>query len=287
MTSSGTPIITVTSPDGHVQFTTPAAPGQRVAKAGSYIAAIGPNTHQVLIFLKSPMAGTWRLAPAIGSGRITKIEAADDVRPPVIHVRVSAGHGRTRVLTYRIDNFVAGSKLRFVERGRDTSHVIGTATKASGTLRFQPEQGMSLHRRIEADLSSAKGTPESIKTVGSYKAPLPVRGGRPTHLRFKRHGGNAVLTWHRAANARFYVVVVKGSDKRVTQFLVKAGSARRVRILRTLPFETFAATVRAEGGPDGLAGPAAKAKLGKAKSKQRTLIRSASRLRHLPGELVP
>jgi hypothetical protein len=205
----------------------------------------------------------------------------------VVHVRVRAGHGRTRVLTYRIDNFVAGSKLRFVERGRDTTHVIGTATQASGTLSFQPEQGMSLHRRIEADLSSATGTPESHKVVGSYKAPPPVRGGRPTHLRFKRHGANAVLTWHRAANARFYLVVVKGSDKRVKQFRVKAGAARRVTILRTLPFETFTATIRAEGGPDGLAGPAGKAKLGKAKSKPRKLIRSAPKLRHLPGELLP
>jgi len=287
VTSSGTPIIKVTSPDGHVQFTTPSQPGQRVAKEGSYIAAIGPNTHQVLIFLKNPVAGTWKLAPTSASDRITKIESADDVRPPVIRVRVSAGHGRTRVLTYRIGNFVAGSKLRFVERGRDTTHVIGTATQASGTLSFQPEQGMSRHRRIEADLSSARGVPQSVKVVGRYTAPPPVRGGKPTHLRFKRKGGNAVLTWHRAANARFYLVVVKGSDKRVTQFLVKARSPRRVTILRTLPFETFTATVRAEGGPDGLAGPAAKAKLGKAKSKQRTLIRSASRLRHLPGELVP
>jgi len=125
------------------------------------------------------------------------------------------------------------------------------------------------------------------QSLPDYTAPPPVRGGRPTHLRFKRRGGNAVLTWHPAANARFYVVVVKGSDGRVTQFLVRAHSPRRVTVLRTLPFEGFTATVRAEGGPDSLAGPAAKARLGKKKVTHTALNHSAAKRGQLPGRLLP
>ena len=67
ITSSATPVVKVTSPDGRITFTTPSQPGQRVDQRGSYLATLAPDTHQLLILLVHPQAGRWRVDPVGGT----------------------------------------------------------------------------------------------------------------------------------------------------------------------------------------------------------------------------
>ncbi len=59
---------------------------------------------------------------------------------------------------------------------------------------------------------------------------------------------------------------MRGSDGRLQTFFRKPGS-RSVLLTNVLPFESFTATVAAEGGPNLLRGPAARARLAALKIK--------------------
>ncbi len=61
-----------------------------------------------------------------------------------------------------------------------------------------------------------------------------------------------------------YRVRIKGSDGRLVSVL-RGAHSRSVRLTGVLAFESFTATVSAEGGPNLLAGPASRTKLAGAK----------------------
>jgi PKD repeat protein len=257
--SSGTPVVTLISPSGQ-KYTTPVGPGHISASGHQFIAAVAPDHDQVLVLLAHPQGGTWRVQTAPGSPPLAKLEVAGDVAPASVHVKVHAGHAGGWSLAYKIANFVPGTSVRLVERGRDSTRVLGTVKRASGTLRFVPEDALGRSRRIVAYLLDTEGAPQRVLTVGSYRAPGPVRGGRVKGLRMVRHGTSALVSWRATPGARLYRVQVHGSDGRLVTLLRRPG-ARSVLLPNVLPFESLTATVAAEGGPNLLRGPTAAARL--------------------------
>jgi len=256
---SGTPVVTLVGPGGQT-FTTPPAPGHVVGVREQYTAVVAPNHDQVLVLLLHPQGGEWRIEPAAGSPPISKLEVAEDVAPATVRVRVKHKGGRRWSLAYKIGHFVPGSKVRFVERGRDSTHVLGTVAKANGTLSFSPQEGLSRARTVYAYMLDTEGAPTRELTVGSYTAPAAFRPSRPRHVRFVRHDATALISWGAVAGARVYRIKIVGSDGRLETLSRKPGSLS-VTVPNVLPFESFTATVTAVGGPDRLSGVAATAKL--------------------------
>ena len=257
--ASGTPIVTLSGPGGQT-FTTPSTAGHLVTVPGQFMSAVAPDPHQVLVLLRHPKGGTWHIQPAGGSPPVTKLEFAEDMVPATVKVRLRRKQGQRWSLSYKISHFVAGTKVRFVERGSDSTHVLGTVGKAKGTLSFSPQEALGRSRKIYAYLLNSEGATVRELTVGHYTAPGAFRPGRPRKPRITRHGTSAVITWSAVAGARQYKIVVHGSDGRLQTFFRKPHS-RSAQLVNVLPFESFTATVAAEGGPNMLPGPKATAKL--------------------------
>jgi PKD repeat protein len=257
--TAGTPVVTLTSPGGQ-SYTTPAAPGQPIGDDGHFLSAILPDRDQVMVLLRHPQGGTWHIQSAPGTPAIDKLENAEEVPPASVRVHVRHGRGRSWTLAYRIAHYLAGSKVRFVERGRDSTHVLGVAGGARGMLRFTPQDALGRARRVEAYLLDGEGAPVRMLLAGHYTAPSAQRGGRVRGLRMVRRGASALITWHASAGARLYTVKVRGSDGRLLTLRRKPGD-RSVRLSNVLPFERFTATVSASGGPNVLPGPSARVAL--------------------------
>jgi PKD repeat protein len=263
--SAGTPVVTLSGPGGQT-YTTPSTADHLVTVPGQFMSAVAPDPHQVLVLLRHPKGGTWHVQPAAGSPPIAGVEFAEDVAPAAVKVKVRHGHRQKWSLTYRISHFLAGTKVRFVERGSDSTHVLGTVGKARGTLSFSPQEALGRSRKIYAYLLNNEGATVRELTVGRYTAPGAFRPGRPHKARILRRGTSALVTWSAAAGARLYKIVVRGSDGRLATFFRKPRS-RSVQLLNVLPFESFTATVTAEGGSNMLPGPRATARLAPLKIK--------------------
>lgn len=243
--TAGTPVVALLGPGGQT-YTTPTTPGHLVTVPGQFMAAVAPDPHKVLVLLRHPKGGTWRLQAVDGSPPISALETSEDVPPATVRVRVAHRRGRRWSLSYRIGHFLAGTHVRLVERGKDSVHVLGTVGKASGTLAFTPVQALSRARAIYAYLVDDEGVVVRELTVAHYTAPAARRPARPRRLRFLRRGASALVSWAPVAGARGYRIKVRGSDGRLQTFLRKS-SPRSVTIANVLPFESFTASVVAVG----------------------------------------
>lgn len=257
--SSGTPVVTLTGPGGQT-YTTPSTAGHLATVPGQFMSAVAPNPHQVLVLLRHPPGGTWHVQPAAGAPPVAKLEFAEDVAPATVKVKVRHGHGQRWSLAYRIGHFVAGTKVQFVERGRDSTHVLGTVSRAGGTLSFSPQEALGRGRTVYAYLLNGEGAVVRELTVGRYTAPGAFRPGRPHKAAIARRGASALITWSAVAGARVYEIKVTGSDGRLLT-LSRKPAQRSVSIPNVLPFESFTASVVAVGGRDRLPGPAATVRL--------------------------
>jgi PKD repeat protein len=257
--ASGTPVVTIYTPD-HKVYTTPVSPGQISTVGGEFIAAIAPNTHQVIVFLRHPHGGLYNIQPTSSSAPITSVAAARDVPPAVLHVKIKHRRGRRLLLKYKIKNFVHGTQIQFVARGPDSTSVIGTARNARGTIKFVPQDAIGRHRKIYAYLRSSSGAPLRTMLVGSFLAPPAIRPGRIARAHFSRGAGDAVLSWSSAPGTREYRVKITGSDGRVVTEFISSGR-RHITVSEVLPTERFAATITPLGGPNLLPGRTAHAKL--------------------------
>jgi hypothetical protein len=208
-----------------------------------------------------------------GSSPVSKLEFAEDVAPATVRVRVAHRRGAKWSLAYRIGHLIPSAKVQFVERGADSTHVLGTVGKAKGTLSFTPQEALGRARTVYAYLLNGEDATVRELTVGHYTTPGAFRPGRPRKAKIARHGTSASVTWSAAAGARQYKVLVKGSDGRLQTFFTKPGR-RGVQLTNVLPFESFTATVTAEGGRNMLPGPGATARL--APLKIRTVRKAGS-----------
>ncbi len=271
--SAGSPVVHIAGPGGQ-SYTTPAAPKQVASVPGQFIAALAPNPNQVLILLKHPKGGKWTVATLPGSGPLSKLETAEDVAPATVRVHVHA-HGPSYALAYKIAHHVPGTAVRFVERGKDSTHVLGTVKAARGTLRFTPEEALSRNRSIVAYLLNTEGVEVRELPVGHYTAPGPFRPGRPHKVHIARRRNAALVTWSSVPGARSYNIKITGSDGRLETHSRKPGE-RGVVIPNVLGFESFTATVTAVGGKDQLPGRPATVKLAPLKVKVRSSAKRRS-----------
>jgi PKD domain len=268
---SGTPVVTIYAPT-HQAYTTPSAPGQITTSGGDFISAIAPNTHQVIVFLRHPRGGLYNIQPTATSAPISSVAAAQDVPPASIRIHVAHRRGRSWSLKYSVKNYVAGTQVQFVERGRDSTHVLGTARSAHGTIVFTPQDAIGRSRTIFAYLQTSSGGPLRTMSVGRYFAPPALRPGRIAHARFSRRGTTAVLSWTTAPGTRQYRAVVFGSDGRVVTFFT---TRRTVVLGQVLPTDRFTATVTPLGEPNMLPGRGVRATLGAASTGLVELLRCA------------
>jgi hypothetical protein len=144
--------------------------------------------------------------------------------------------------------------------------VLGTVARAKGTLSFSPQEALGRTRKIYAYLLNSEGAAVRELTVGRYTAPGAFRPAKPRHARIVRHGTTAAITWGAVAGARQYKIVVHGSDGRLQTFFRKP-HGRSAQLINVLPFESFTATIAAEGGRNMLPGPKATARLAPLKIK--------------------
>ena len=263
--TSGSPVLRIKGPGGQT-YITPASPKQVVSVPGQFIAALAPDPSQVLILLKHPKAGRWTVEALPGSGPLGKLETAEDVAPAAIHVHVHHARGRDYALEYEIAHHVPGTAVRFVERGRDSTHTIATVKSARGTVRFAPTEALSRPRQIVAYLLNHEGVEVRELPVGRYTAPGAFRPGRPK-VRIARRKNVALVTWSAVPGARGYRVTVRGSDGRLETHILKA-RIHSVLIPRALGFESFTATVAAVGGRNMLRGRPASASLKRVKARR-------------------
>ncbi len=280
--SAGTPVVTIYAPN-HQIYTTPSQPGQLNTSGGNFISAIAPNTHQVIVFLRHPQGGLYNIQPTAFSAPISSVAAAQDVPPARISIRVRHRGGRTWALMYSIRNYVSGTQVQFVERGRDSTHVLGTARSANGTIAFVPQDAIGRGRTIFAYLRTSSGAPLRTLTVGRYTAPPALRPGRIRRARFTRHGASALLTWSAAPGAREYRVRITGSDGRIVTAFTAPGH-RSVALGEVLATERFTATITPLGGPNMLPGRSLTARLGAASTGLVELLHCARQ--SCTGELV-
>jgi len=267
--ASGTPVVTLLGPGGQ-SFTT-ASPAARYAGNAQFLSIIPPyDPNEVLVTLRNPQGGEWRIQPAAGSPAIEKLEVAEATAPASVSAHVSH-RGHRWSLAYRIAHLGAGTHVMFVERGHDSTHVLGTVSASRGTLVFRPEEALGRSRSIVAYLSSASGAPTRELTAGHYTAPAAFRPARPPRLRLVRRGTTALLSWGAVAGAREYRVRVSASNGSLRTFFASAAH-RSETIENVLPFESVTATVTPVAA-DELAGPRASVKLAAAKSVKRVPAR--------------
>jgi len=94
------------------------------------------------------------------------------------------------------------------------------------------------------------------------------------------------VRWGAASNARQYVVVVRGADGRINEFVTGART-HSVTIIRALPFDSYSATVHAIGGPNMLAGASVTGRLRALEVKPVRVPRHPRKLARVPGTLTP
>ncbi len=258
VSSSGTPMVTFTGPSGQT-FTTPVVPGKAEASS-AYIAALGNSPDEVIVLLRHPQGGTWHLKEAPSSAPVSEVQGAQDLPPATVRASAHRGHGHNWKLSYKISHYLPGTHVTFVEHGHDSTHVLGTVSKAKGVLSFVPQPGLSRPRTITAAFTNTTGVKVRVFTVGHYTAPAVPRPPRPKHLRILRHGSTATVTWSAAPGAHYYRIKVKGSDGRLDTFFARPGHLSK-QLVKVIPADSFKATVVAVGGPSVLPGPAATASL--------------------------
>ncbi len=268
--SSGTPVVSLTSPSGKT-YTTPIDPSSPTGVEGQFIAAVAPDPHEVIVLLLHPQGGSWTLTPAQGSPPIARVQGAQDLPPAQIHAHAQERNGHW-ALIYHISNYLKGTSVQFFERGHDSGHVIATVHNASGTIRFTPKEALSRTRKIYASLQDLEGAPKRTVVVGSFRAPSARRGGSLHRLRFARRGQSTVLlSWTPTPGARGYRVKVRGSDGRLITTLLPAGR-HSLTLQQAYPWDSYTASVRAVAGANLLPGPTAHARLGVEKTKRPKIV---------------
>ena len=191
------PRVTLTGPHGE-QVATPA--DKDLFADATFALVRQPQSDTTFIGIEHPAAGTWTVTPQAGSAGLSEVASASGLPAPGVHVRVT-GSAAARVLHYRLAP-APGRVVSFVERGAATWHVLGTATRASGTLRFTPARGPAGKRRIIA-LVSENGLAERQLPVASFRVAAPAlpRPPRRLHVRRTANGLRAVLGPERGRGA--------------------------------------------------------------------------------------
>ena len=180
------------------------------------------SENRTVVILPSPQGGVWTADVAAGSVPIIRVERAVILPPPALRVKVS-GTGVKRVLHYTVVK-EAGQTVQFYEQALGELGRLGTTRGGSGTIPYTVGEARSSRRQVVA-LVIQNSVPRKRLTVARYSASNP-KVGRVGHLRVRRSGSRAIITWRPAALGRFYFVrVVRGTGLRLL-FAPKHGSTQ-------------------------------------------------------------
>lgn len=262
------PRVTITGPNGE-SVTSPESDEEDANASGS-AGIIGPSHEEDTTYaiLPTPAAGTWTIDPLDGSAPIANVLQAEGLPEPKVKARVRKGKGRKRTLAYEVKR-IPGQKVTFFEVGTASAKQIGTAKGRRGRIGFSPADGPRGRRTIEAHVESFD-VPRDALEVATYKAPGPIKPAKPRNLRVRRKGNKALVSWHKAKNAKRYLVRATLRDGRRLAITTRKTRA----LIKDVP-GIDAATVTVAGlKADNTAGKAAKARLkakpkGKRKKKRR------------------
>ena len=254
------PRVVLTAPDG-AKLSSPNPPS---ASAQNALGALGPSDYAEASYaaLPKPEAGTWRVDLLAGSAQIQGVSVADGLPGVKASARVRKRKGRKRVLAYKAKR-IDGQKIRFFEVGRGVSKRLGTAKGGKGEIPFSAADGPKGKRRIVAAIDSF-GLPRDRLNVASYRAPGPIKPGRPRGLRVRRKGSKLVAKWRRAKGAKRYLAAIRLKDGRRLSLTTK----RTKLTVRDVPGIDSAKLKVAGLKADNTPGRPATAKL-KAKPKKR------------------
>ena len=229
----GAPEVTATGPGGAVVRS-----GEKPTDTG-FTAKVG-NMPATYLVLTNPRAGDWTIVPNQGSAAIEQTLTAGGYRPATVTGKVS-GRGRTRTVAYRIRNLGHGQRVVFAERGSFGTNIVGSTTKARGRLRFTIADARGGLRRVLA-MVQKDGLETDRRTLGSYRAPGPVRPGKARRLRAKRRAKTVVVSWRPARGVERWSVTMRGRHgTSLGRFVGRR--TRRVRFVRIRRDERLTVTV--------------------------------------------
>jgi hypothetical protein len=229
----GAPKVTATGPGGAAVRS-----GEQPTDTG-FTATVG-NMAATYLVLTKPRAGDWTIVPNQGSPAIRQTLTSDGFKPATVAGKVT-GRGRQRTIAYRIRNLGHGQRVVFAERGAFGTNIVGSAAKARGRLRYTIADAKGGRRRVLA-MVQKDGLETDRKTIGTYRAPGPVRPGRPRRLRAKRKGRSVVVSWRPASGAQRYSVTLRGRQGTSLGRLV-GRRARKVRFAHIRRDQRLTATV--------------------------------------------
>jgi hypothetical protein len=248
--AGGSPQAILHGPAGQVIDATGTAP--RITATSLVLHA--PSEDLTQIQIRGRNAGAWTIEAAPGSPAITNVALSHELPPPSISAHVS-GSGPRRVLHYR-SRLAAGTRVTFLEQGSGGSTVIGSTTRAHGTIAFTPSLARTGRRNITAALVSADGTPQPSLTVTSYRA-APPRPGRPRRIRVRHTHSALRISFAPAPFATEHFVTVQLSDGRRLLFVLRGG--RHSLSVLSVPRTVHVRRVRVRGEGFGVLGPSADA----------------------------
>ena len=229
--AGGAPAVVLSAPNGaQIVPSTTFATGAAAFALGDATANL---THVGLVH---PAAGRWTVQQATGSSiAITGVKYAIGEQAPTVTARLT-GNTTTRTLHYQV-KLPRNVTVEFAEQTRNLFHIIGNATKATGTIRFTPAFGPAGRRQIVALIDNG-GLPSSTKVLASFLAARPARPGRARHLSVRAGARAFTVSFVAPANAMRTLVVIVASDGRHLQ--------------RLLPVRTHKLSVPVIGYRDGV-----------------------------------
>ncbi len=167
-----------------------------------------PTTDATYVVLAMPKAGHWLITPQSTRARSPRSRRRTCCLQVTAHV---AGKDLKRVLDYKLTP-ITGQSVRFLETAKNFS-VLGTVTKADGSVRFTPAPGPSGRRTIVAQVMQGISIRRELK-VASYVVPAALLEPQaPTHLTAHRNGSKLLLSWHEQGTAMRSTSAVAGKQR--------------------------------------------------------------------------
>jgi len=240
----GAPKVTATGPGGAVVRS-----GETPTDAG-FTATVGDLPATYLVLTK-PNPGDWTIVPNEGSPEITQTLTSSGYKPATVKANLG-GRGRKRSIAYRIKNLGHGQRVVFAERGRFGTNIVGSAAKKRGKIKFTIADARGGRRRVLA-MVQKDGLQTDRKTIGTYKAPGPIKPGNVRRLRAQRKGNAVIVRWRGARGAQRYSITVRGRHGTTLGRFV-GRKARRVKFVRVrrderLRVTAFAVSKKLRRGP--------------------------------------
>jgi hypothetical protein len=248
--AGGAPSIVLIGPDGRA-----ITPDGKAASGVKAAAIQDPTANATYVGIQHPRAGRWTVQQASGSPiPVTDLEYSVGESAPKVRARLS-GRGLKRTLHYHV---TAGPSVavRFAEKTNRLLHVIGSAKRTSGTIRFRPAFGPPGRRQLIAQITN-NGLPLSTQTLGSFVAPRPPRPGKARKLRVRAGRRAFSFSFRPPANAEHTLLRIVATDGRHLQRLVAPST--RSGSLPVLGFRDGVTVTVIGVAADGSRGPAVKA----------------------------